>query len=251
VANIVEIVIKGIDRTKDGFTSPIKSLKDLEVAAGKVAPLFIGIATAAEAAFIAMAKHFINTADEMGKMAQKAGTTTETFSRMAYAGNLAGVSAESLKNGFKFLNQQLVEANQGSPETLQLFKDLGITSRDSATAIAQIAQRFSETEDNADKTTAAVKLFGKAGADMIPLLNAGADGLKEMADESDAFHQTISKDTAKSAEEFNDNLTRLKLAIQGVVNAVTEKALPSLEEFSSSMIRMIKRTEFSKEPSEL
>jgi hypothetical protein len=248
VANIVEIVIKGIDRTKDGFTSPIKSLKDLEVAAGKVAPLFIGIATAAEAAFIAMAKHFINTADEMGKMAQKAGTTTETFSRMAYAGNLAGVSAESLKNGFKFLNQQLVEANQGSPETLQLFKDLGITSRDSATAIAQIAQRFSETEDNADKTTAAVKLFGKAGADMIPLLNAGADGLKAMSEESDAFHQTISKDTAKSAEEFNDNLTRLKSLTQGFVNVIVMELLPGLSDWSSWAIKVAKDSDTMTRP---
>jgi DNA-binding phage protein len=108
MANIVEIESSREPTGRStGFTAPIKSLKDLEVAAGKVAPLFIGIATAAEAAFLAMAKHFINTADEMGKMAQKAGTTTETFSRMAYAGNLAGVSAESLKNGFKFLNRAI------------------------------------------------------------------------------------------------------------------------------------------------
>jgi hypothetical protein len=105
-----------------------------------------------------MAKHFINTADEMGKMAQKAGVTTEEFSRLAYAANLSGVQADGLKNAFKFLNEQLVAANQGSPETLQLFKDLGVTGRDSATVLSQIAQKFADTADGADKSAAAVKV---------------------------------------------------------------------------------------------
>jgi hypothetical protein len=55
---------------------------------------------------------------------------------------------------------------------------------------------------------------------MIPFLNQGAAGIQELMQEADAFHQTISTEAGKSASEFNDNLTRMKSIIQGVVNAV-------------------------------
>lgn len=173
-------------------------------------------------------------------MAQKAGVTTEEFSRLAYAANLSGVGTEGLKNAFKTLNEQIVAANQGSPDTLQLFRDLNVTGRTSAEVLAQVATRFADTADGADKSTAAVKLFGKAGMDMIPFLNQGADGIRQLLEESDAFGQTISNSASKNAEEFNDNLTRMKSIIQGVVNAVVTEMLPSMAEWSAWIIKVIK-----------
>jgi hypothetical protein len=198
------------------------------------------MAAAAEAAFVVMAKHFITTADEMGKMAQKAGVTVEVFSDMAYVGDLAGASTETLKNSFKKLNEQIVSSNQGSPEALQLFRDLGITAKDGAGAMLQLADKFASTADGAGKTAAAVKLLGKSGDEMIPFLNQGSDAIRELMEESKLFGHEISGGTAKSAEEFNDNMTRMGKIIQGVVNEVMSQLLPSMAEYSAWLIKVIK-----------
>ena len=41
----------------------------------------------------------------------------------------------------------------------------------------QVADAFKKMPDGAEKAGLAMKLFGKSGADLIPLLNEGADGL--------------------------------------------------------------------------
>ena len=61
-------------------------------------------------------------------------------------------------------------------------------------------------EDGAGKTALAIKLFGKSGADLIPLLNQGRAGIKELTDEAAKLGIVISTETAAKAEQFNDTL---------------------------------------------
>jgi methyl-accepting chemotaxis protein len=54
--------------------------------------------------------HGAEVADQMGKMAQTAGTSVESFSRLAYAAGLSNVSNEDLGVAFKKLNGNISEA---------------------------------------------------------------------------------------------------------------------------------------------
>jgi hypothetical protein len=90
-------------------------------------------------------------------------------------------------------------------------------------------------EDGATKTALAIQIFGKSGAEMIPLLNGGADGMKRLAEESDRTGNTISTKTAAAAEKFNDTLTRIGEIMQGVVNKVMEAALPALQSLADTL----------------
>lgn len=93
----------------------------------------------------------------------------------------------------------------------------------------------SAMEDGALKTSLAVQLFGKSGADLIPLLNSGRDGLAAMANESDRLGATISTKSAKAAEKFNDTLTTVGQVLQGVVNQVMEAALPAIQSLANTL----------------
>ncbi len=47
MANIVDIVIKGVDKSKKALTAPIKNLKDLKTAAKALGPAFkLGVTAA-------------------------------------------------------------------------------------------------------------------------------------------------------------------------------------------------------------
>lgn len=212
------------------------------IAARSFAALAAGATLAAGALGIAV-KGAIDHADALAKSAQKAGTTVEALSRLEFAAKLSDVSLESLTGGLQKLGKSMSDAIiTPTSNAATAFKALGIaltnsdgTLRNSDQVLADIAERFARLEDGSTKTALAMQMFGKSGAELIPLLNSGRDGLKSMADESDRLGATISTKTAKAAEQFNDTLTRIQTVMQGVANKVMEAALPALQGLADTL----------------
>jgi hypothetical protein len=229
----------GLDSAQ--FTTGLKGAQSSLSNFGSIAARgFTALAAAATVAAGALGyavKGAIDHADALGKAAQKAGVAVEALSRLEYAAKLSDVSLEGLTGGLQKLSKTMVEAAQdGGSKAASAFAALGISVKDSAgnlrdadEAFVDIADKFSKVEDGAAKTAISMALLGKSGAELIPLLNAGRDGLKQMADESDRLGATIDGKTARGAEKFNDTLTTVQATLQGVVNKVMAAALPALQ----------------------
>lgn len=210
---------------------------------GKAAKIGLeAVATAAAAAGAALAvavKGSIDRADDLSKTAQRIGVTTEALSRLEWAAKLSDVSLEQLSTGLQRLSRNMLDVSNGvGAQAKTAFDALGISVvdaegklRSSDAVFSEIADRFARMPDSAEKTGLAMQLLGRAGAQMIPLLNAGADGLADMAAESDHLGNTISTNTGYAAERFNDSLTRVQAVMGGVVNKIMEAVLPSLNRF--------------------
>lgn len=191
-------------------------------------------------------KASIDHADALSKASQKAGTTVEALSRLEYAAKLSDVSLESLTGGLQKLSKSMADSLISKTSTAATaFKALSIeirnsdgSLRDSNDVLADVADRFSRMEDGATKTSLAMMLFGKSGAELIPLLNEGADGLQRLADESDRTGNTINTKTAKAAEKFNDTLTRLSEIMKGVMNQLMEAVLPTLQGLADTLMQV-------------
>lgn len=232
----------GIDSAQ--FTAGLANAQKGLGAFGKAAGVGLAaVAVAATAAATAMAfavKGAIDHADALSKTAQKAGVATEALSRLEFAAKLSDLSLDQLAGGLQKLSRNMVDVSTGSTgPAAAAFAALGISVTDAAGNVrasedvfAEVAERFVRMEDGATKTALAIQIFGKSGADLIPLLNSGRDGLKAMADESDRLGLTISTKTGRAAEQFNDTLTRVGAILSGVVNKVMEAALPALQSFA-------------------
>jgi hypothetical protein len=205
-----------------------------------------GVAAAAAGVATAMAiavKGSIDHADALSKTAQKAGVATEALSRLEFAAKLSDLSLDQLAGGLQKLSRNMVDVATGSTgPAAAAFAALGIGVKDAAGNIrasedvfAEVADRFVRMEDGATKTALAIQLFGKSGADLIPLLNSGRDGLKAMADESDRLGLTISTKTGRAAEQFNDTLTRVGAILEGVTTKVMAGALPALQRVADTL----------------
>jgi hypothetical protein len=224
-----------------------KSLDKGFAALGSVFRTIAAGAVVAGAAFAATAKSVIDAGDEAIKASQKFGLTAESFQELVYAGKLADVTSEEVATGLKKLNVNMAETAVNAGEAKDAFKALGINVTDATgnlrqtdDVFLQIADKFAAMEDGAGKTALAVRLFGKAGADLIPLLNQGAAGLKENADEARKFGIIIGTETAKQMEQFNDNLTRLKEQSKGFATAILNDMMPALNRFLEQLIEGIK-----------
>lgn len=192
--------------------------------------------------------------DAIGKLSQKVGIGVEALGELEHAAKLADVSREELQTGVTRLAAKVADAASGNKEAAETFKILGVEFRNSngtlrATdeVLKDVAQRFSEFRDGTTKTALAVDLFGRSGANLIPLLNAGRKGLADAAAEARVFGTVFGEDAAKAAEEFNDNLTRLREAARGASYALMHELMEPLRGFSNEMVRAAKESRVMKD----
>lgn len=177
----------------------------------------------------------IDTMDEFSKASQKVGISTEEFSKLAYAAKLSDVSTEDLTTTLAKLSKNQVEAAKGTAAQAQAFAALGISVKNAdgslrspAAVLGDLADLFQALPDGAGKTAIAIQLLGKSGANAIPLLNGGAESLRDLGDEAERFGVVIDTQTGKAAEEFNDNLTRLSVQAEGFATQLAANLLPDL-----------------------
>lgn len=240
MANVVEIIVKGIDQTKAPFTTAITNMASLEKVAKGLVGVLAGLATAAAGSLTALTVSAIRTADEMGKAAQRAGLGVEAFSKLAHAAKLADVETTTLEGGLKAFNKTLVESvNDPASRSAKIFQALGVSLVDaqgklraSDAVMKDLADRFQGFEDNAGKARLAAELFGqKMGPDLLPLLNQGAAGIEKAGREANVVTERMSA----LAEQYHDNVTRLKTAISGMGFAIANEVLPNLAAFTQAL----------------
>lgn len=214
----------------------------LTAEAGKIGAA-IGVAVGVGLKAIgSLVKESIDAADATSKLAQSLGMSTEQVSRFSYAADLAGTSQEDLASAVAKLSKHAADAAAGGKEATAVFTAMGLevkksdgTLRSTDELLGDVADRFKSYEDGAAKTALAQELFGKSGAKLIPFLNQGRDGLAELAAEADMLGITLTTSAGRAAEEFNDNLTRLNAAKQGLGRQIAEKLLPALSNMTDRL----------------
>lgn len=185
------------------------------------------------AGLAAVTKYALETGDQMYKMSQKVGISVEALSGLKYAAELSDLPLEGLQMGIKKLSTAMVEAQAGGKEQANLFRVLGTSATDASGKLRQpgdmliaLADKFAGMKDGTEKAALAVKLFGKTGLDLIPFMNLGSEAIRKMVEEAQRFGVVWSTDAAKGAEEFNDNLKRMKALNEGLVVSFTSSLLP-------------------------
>ena len=213
-----------------------KALKEFEKTATQWGKTIAGAATVATVALGYMVKQSIDTMDSMYKLAQTTGTTVEELSGLAYAAQLAGTNQEQLGSGLVKLAKNMSEARQAAGDTRTAFEALGISvgSLETATVkdtLLTIAEKFEGYADGVNKTALATALFGKSGAELIPFLNQGADGIAELVKEAERLGVVFKEEDAKAAEVFNDTLTKLNTIVKGLTTQIAIELLPTFNAF--------------------
>lgn len=228
--NVIEFLIKG------DASGAAKAFGSLDTVLAK-ATKGLTILGAAYAAFdmVRFIGHQIEVADQMGKMALKAGVAVDTFSQMSTAFVLSDVSAEELASGFKFLNKAIDEAKQGSDAARMSFESIGLLmddlKKDSPDEVLlKIADAFTQIEDPAARNTMLLEKFGRAGLKLAPAMEEGRAGIEKLMRQADALGLTVDKEFAAAADRFGDSMQMISLAADGAGRQLGKALLPILQE---------------------
>lgn len=188
---------------------------------GGLASIFAGLSFGAVVAGI---RDVADQLDDVAKASQAVGLSTESLSALRYAASFAGLGAEELDRSLAKLTNKMSDVAKGNKEAEATFKSMGVNLRDAKgevrsveSVLYDIANAFQTYADGANKTALASDLFGeKIGPRLIPFLNAGAAGIKELTAEAEKLGLVIGQQSAKDAERFNDELERLGKALNAI-----------------------------------
>lgn len=191
-----------------------------------------GFAAAAVAAGVALLQRTIrpaiDLADRMDDLGEKFGVAAGALSEYRFAAEVAGTPTDALATGLQKLSKASSEGNKGLALMGISTKNLDGSLKDADQLLLEVADKFARYQDGAGKAALAQEVFGKSGADMIPLLNRGAAGIRELRGEAVQLGAAFGSDLARQAGEFNDNLKRMQLSIEGATVAMVGKFLPSI-----------------------
>ncbi len=248
--NIAELVVKLRDEISSNAENASKRIRALEMNIQSIQRGALAAAaalTAVGGTLFAVTKSSADYADEIGKAAQRTGTTTEFLSALRHAGNLADVTFEDLSTGLVKFNSSVFDAARGTGEAEKAFRALGIeiknadgSLRSNDILLEDLADRFQAMPDGIQKSALAVDILGKSGARMIPLLNGGRAGIAAATEEAKKFGKIVTDEAAKAAEEFNDNMTRMTAAVTGLKQRLGNELIPVFQRLLDMVARVAK-----------
>ncbi len=176
------------------------------------------------------------TADAMGEiddMAQRTGVTAEEFQKYAYAAKLSGMETATLESAMIKAQKSFADASTGGKAASDAFSRLGldITNMTSDGAFDAAIMALADIEDTTTRNAIANDIFGKSYAELAPMLNSGAEGIKALKDEAVALGGVMSNESVAAGAEFGDMLDKTKTTMNGVTNELGIMLLPMLGDF--------------------
>lgn len=173
-------------------------------------------------AFVNFIRKSSEAADQIGKLGQKVGASVQNLSALKLAAETADVGTEQLAVGLTFLNRKVAELTEGSPKAQEAFRQLGLSAKDfkgkdAVQSFELVSQRIAKIGEGARKTAAAVDIFGRAGAQLIPLMNDLAEeGLTNLITRARELGVLFDEDMVAATEKLNDDFKLLELQSQAL-----------------------------------
>lgn len=216
-----------------------KRLQDI----GKQMTIAGGVVTAALGV---MVKKTADFGDELWDLKQRTGIAADTLSSFKLAADKSGTSLSGVAIGLRFLGRSMTDAATGGKESAEAFRAIGVSVKDIAgnmrpmdEVMLDVADRFAGMEDGAVKTSLAIKLFGRSGTELIPMLNLGRTGLAELREEAKRLGIVVSNETASAADKFNDSMVSLKASLQGAGMAIATSIMPMVKGIAETVTRVV------------
>ncbi len=213
--------------------SPVDIPQGVIARAQQLHGALVAIAAAVGAArLLGFAKDAVDAADSLNNLSQRTGASVETLSVLTKEAEKAGASTESLTTEFRNLAKSVEQLRSGSPDAAASFAAIGLTAQDIAglsldDIFVKIADAQSKFADGSGKAAVATRLFGRAGDEIIPLLNQLANGgFGRATDEARALGGVLSTEGARAADQFNDSLVNLRTAVGGFSNQLLTALAP-------------------------
>lgn len=179
-------------------------------------------------ALVGWSKEVVEAAERLHNLSVETGSSVESLSRLQNIATISGKDFGTFQLAISRLAAGLAGSEEGSSKTAQALSYLGISAKDPATALQEIADKLEKYSDGASKAALARDLFGRGGVQFISVLHdmANAQGIAA----------TTSTEQATSAAELAESLRKLQVQSTTLKNEVLNTLVPAIGHLTDDFI---------------
>lgn len=192
-----------------------------------------GAAIVAGGALLSVANKASTALDRVDKLSQKIGISRKGFQEWDYVLSQSGADIEKMQVGMKTLVQRMDEATQGAGIGADAFASLGLSAIDSTGAMKSQEQMFDDTvtalmrlPEGAEKSRLAFELFGKAGTELMPMLNGAEGSVEALKERANELGLVMSDEAVDAGVLFGDTMDDLKGAFTSLGTKLGAEVMP-------------------------
>jgi len=224
LANIVELIIRGNDQSARAIASSVKNLEGMNSVIGSLSRNLAGIVSVGS--LVALGRSAIQLGSDLNDASQKFGVAASELSKLQFVAKMSGVELEDLGGAFKFMAKAIAESENPTSDAAIAFKAMGIGMEDLRKKspnelFMTLADRFSEMKDGANKTALAMAIFGRSGANILPVLRDGAAGIQKLKDEAVKMGAALTEEQIKKLDDYGDRIDAIGLAAKTTAGKLT------------------------------
>ncbi len=186
--------------------------------------------------FQAMVSATRQMGEQLAMFTRQSGMAVEQIERLKYAAAQEGTAFETLTKSFPILAKYSAYAAQGMETYAREFRKMGVQVTDGEGRLRStydILLDMSDYMSNSavpaqEKMAVAMALLGRRGAELIPFLSLGRQGITALGDEYVRVGGLIGTESVAIIKAFGDQSTKVNASLDGMRASFTEGLLPAL-----------------------
>lgn len=187
-----------------------------------------------------LAKETAAAGDRIDKQSQVLGMSRKAYQEWDYILSQNGTSIDSMNTAMKTLNSTMLSAKDGGEEAKNAFAKLGlgiheIENMSMEDQFEAVVKAFQKMPAGANKSALAVKLFGKNGMELLPLLNNSATSIDELREKAQELGLIMSDDAVDASVAYSDALDTMQRTFNGLKYSIGSKVMPVLTSAMTSI----------------
>lgn len=225
----------------------------LKAAGSIAASALAAVGAAVAAAGAALGKATVDAAayaDEILTQSIVTGVSTEKLQAYSYAAELVDVSVETMTKSMGKNIKSMKSATDGSRLYVEAYDKLGVSvtdangnMRDSETVYWEAIDALGKMTNETERDALSMQLFGKSAQELNPLIEAGADKMRELTEEAKAVGAVMSDESLEALGAYDDSLQRLKGSADAAKNSLGTVLLPEMQKLNEVTTEVL--TEFT------
>ena len=220
---------KAIDSSMISATRSVVAFKNKSVAAlqdyaKKAGAAIVAGTTAVATGLSALTLKSALAADDLNTLAKQSGFSTADIQKWQYASDLIDVSIDDIVKSAAKMKKNMIST---SKTTIAAWDQLGIKVKDSnghlrnsTTVFYETLTALSKVQNETERDTLAMTLFGKSADSLAGIVDDGGAALQELAGKAEKAGVILSQDTLDSANALNDKVDILKATVKGFAGKV-------------------------------
>lgn len=211
------------------YKKSMKESGDATQSFGKVSGVALAaVGTAAAAFALKAADSYVAYGKTIMGLSRISGESVETMSKMAFAAQQSGVSAETLTTGIKFLQKNMASGNAEFEKMGVSVKNADGSFRNVHAVFLDTADAISKMSNATEKADAIRQIFGRNGQALGALLNKGRDGIIALEGAAQKYGLVLTQDNLPAIQANIKAHREMDAAMQGAQNQIGQNVLPVL-----------------------